>query len=209
MKKYLLIIVVAIFSSCQRKKDEKQISGATDVKVSTVTDGAKVKQKYIETLSWIDDFKNFRMALYNKDLPKLKTYFTFPLNTESTAILTAVAAGNGKDIELADPALLSEKEFAAYYPEIFTEDFLQSVLKIKSEKLYKDGSATTEVFKGANRDHYMSLNHVTQGEELYFSLGYYDHATADVEEISEYNVIYVFKIIDGKYLRFDQILEAG
>jgi len=215
MKVYFLIAVFAIFASCRDPKTSNRITnGDSEAVVSTSANHVKSEsqdEKYVEVLNWVDDFKNFRMALYNKDAAKLKTYFAFPLNTDTTFIWTPVTTNEGENKvpKLSDPGKLSENDFEKYYPLIFRGDFVKSVLKIKSEKLLKTGNASTSTFKGEKEDYLMDVNLDANGKSISLNLSYSHLAMEGSEDFGEYNIIYIFKIIDGKRLLFDKILMAG
>lgn len=64
---------------------------------STASINNQFKQK--DTLYWVDNFRQFRDALYRADKSKAKVFFNFPLSNEANEIWYLAYAGNDEAID--------------------------------------------------------------------------------------------------------------
>lgn len=218
MKRIIILISgLLVFSSCKNKPE-----GTSGGKVDTVND-ARAKDipqnaavEISESSNWLDDFKDFRNALYANDTLKLKTYFDFPLSDEGSSIwalceLTEAERRN-RDQEVGNTDAFYEKDFDRYYKRIFNKKFLTGILKLKSAALLSKGKTETEEFPDASTPFVM---HATMDEELktlQLNMAFRNNGTdEDGNYVSEgeYNVIYIFDVIDGRKLMFKKIVIAG
>ncbi|HXP51459.1 MAG TPA: hypothetical protein VN922_15995 [Bacteroidia bacterium] len=171
----------------------------------------------IDSNAWVKDFKDFRSAVYAHNVEKVKSYFDFPVIDSDNSIWFIVldtAAYKKIDINTVTP--FTEKDFYKYYDKLFTKDFIKSILKIKSEDLYKTGHAKSPEFDGEGDTSYketylMNADYDSQDSLLGLYINYYYHPVLssqdsadgdDEDDNDESSKVLYFKIIDHKRLRF-------
>ncbi len=162
------------------------------------------------TQKWIDDFKNFRDAVYRSDTGKIKTWFDFPLTGNDIWYLVLTE----KEVEKQNGNFkqFTEKDFNKYYKKIFPKQFVQSLLKIKSAELLKKGRAESPDLKEGNTNIKMYVSVDKEENTLQLNLAYntpWKEKDGDVIDGGESNVLYTFKIIDNRSIRFLRIQLAG
>ncbi|WP_293788814.1 hypothetical protein [uncultured Pedobacter sp.] len=215
MKPVQLMLTLILLSACTNtpKKAENERDAQTAVKDTHVApqakDDAKVK-------NWSDDFKNFREAVYSKDFKKLKTYFDFPIADEGGAIWSLCnltdAEIKARKNKFKNPDLFYEQDLEQYYNRIFNADFVKTLLKIKSEQLYETNYNETPETTTTDTKYKLIAEYNKTNKVLSLNLAYTNNAKDEEgNEVSEgeYNIIYSFIVIDGKYLKFKKIDIAG
>lgn len=223
MKKISLMIMFLIGSyGCKNKlnktietpKDNVEKQSFEPVKDTLNT---KVDNNYIEVKTWIDDFKNFRQAVYTKDKAKLKSYFRFPIAGDNSSIWSLLSFN---DVETAkrkakyvNPDLFYEEDLDEFSHIIFNDDFVKAIMKIKTSQLFAKNHVETPQFI-TNGQHYQMIADYYYEEQtaLYLNMSYGNNALDDNgEKISEgeYNLIYIFDVLDGKKIYFKKIELAG
>ena len=101
------------------------------------------KQK--DTSYWVDNFRQFRDAIYQKDKAKAKSFVDFPIMNENNEIWYLAYDQNEKLIEKLPEKIkpFTEQDFDKYFDKIFSKRFINCILKIKTDELYKKGANTT------------------------------------------------------------------
>lgn len=203
-----LIAAVVMLGACThdqaKTRTEKTNAGAQELQAS--------KPTYGEVNTWLDDFKNFRTAVYQKDLVKMKSYFNFSAPADTTQIWEAVYDNMDESKRPRKfPNTFTEADLEKYHQDIFTDDFTKSLLKVKSEILYRKGEYTTPNPKKNDCNCQMFAQYNKATATLQLSVGYSGGVDENGEEVSEgeHATIYFFKIEHGKFLRFDKVLFAG
>ena len=97
------------------------------------------KQK--DTSYWVDNFRQFRDALYKNDKSKAKEFVDLPFKNEGNEIWYLAYADNEKASDKLEQTVkpFSEKDFDKYFDKIFTKNLIKCFLKIKTDDLYKKG----------------------------------------------------------------------
>ena len=230
MKNYLnaLLLITFVITGCDLKTDKESEEQNQNVGIVysdslifendiTLQDKGKSKNLVdVEMSTWIDDFRDFRMAIYDNDVPKLKTYFNFPFDDPGSTILDLSKISEAgwalRKKQYDNPDLFYEQDLQKYYKHIFDERFIKCVLKVKSEKLFYEHIYQTEMFEEPEimyqmvaeffpKDRILRLN-------MSFGNNYKDENGAYISE-GEHNVLYTFKIIDHKKLILQRIDVAG
>lgn len=169
-------------------------------------------QAQVATPKWIDAFKDLCSAIETDDVAKQKSYFSFPINADTTQIWYAVYDQVEQDKWPSPlPATFSEADYERYHNHLFSPDFRNGLAKIDIEHLAKDGNYTTPMFNENTIPYYLAVHINKSNQSLQFTLSYagqHDEQGNYVSE-GEYALIYLFKIEDGKSLRFDKMLFAG
>ncbi|GAA4919084.1 hypothetical protein GCM10023313_23420 [Mucilaginibacter defluvii] len=182
------------------------------VKKAASSPKAKAKSPFTQVNTWIDDFKNFRTAVYQQDVANMKTYFNFPVVADTTQIWeTIYESVEESKRPQTNPATFTEADFEKHYKQLFNIAFLQSLLKVKSEQLYQTGEYTTPSIKKGDQSFYMLARYDKATASLQLSVMFSGWKDENGDEMSEGEsaVIYFFKVADNKYLKFDKILFAG
>ncbi len=210
-----IVIVLAITSACnstgkQTKSDTSRNPDKTQAAGSANLAGT-IKQ-YPEVNTWLDDFRNFRNAVNDKDIPKLKSYFNLPLNADSTQIWYAIFDTDAELKKVQNgPGLFSERDFERYRSKLFRPAFVRSLLRIKSAKLFDKGENNSPEFNDKDGHYYMIVTFNKDSQTLSINLAYLNGNDENGDYVSEgeHNIIYDFDIIDHKYLRFKRVMIAG
>ena len=123
---FIFSIILIVFSSCKNEIKQDVTSAETIINTDSLTVVQVDAQKYP---IWILEFQKFRQALYQNDLPVIKSFFDFPLTTEQADGLLAVINYNtNKDFRKATN-LQSEEEFTKYYKQIVKQLMLKHLIK--------------------------------------------------------------------------------
>ena len=161
--------------------------------------------------TWIDDFRNLRDAIYQRNVAKVETYFNFPLNYDESGISFIIQHNNPELSADTHSGTFGAADFERHYTNIFAEDFTKAILKIKSDTLYLKGRAETQELSGKERNYRLYASVDEEDQVLHLNLAYYNGYDENGEYVSEgeYNIIYIFRIINRRYLKFEKITMAG
>lgn len=209
-KKNLSLCAIGLLAlqACNTKPDHKQEVKTKQDSTVKETSGAQ----YAPVNTWIDDFRNFRTAVYQKDIDKQKSYFDFPVNADTTQIWELVYDGaeEGKRPETF-PGTFTEGDFLKHRSAIFTEAFTKSLLKVKSEKITQADGYTTPKINDGKDGYYMVASYDKAAKTLTLTLSYPGGTDEEGNYVSEgeYAIIYFFKVENNKYLKFEKVLFAG
>jgi len=204
-------LISLIIVSCNDTKPVSRTLQTTDTTASTAVPAVPTSTAYPEVKTWIDDFKNFRNAVNDGDTEKLKTYFVFPLDAESTQIWSAIFEQESELKNKQAITSFTEKDFEQYRTRIFNAAFVKSLLKIKSAKLAEKGSNESPEFNDKGESFSMLVEYNKETKSVFISLGYAGGIDENGEYVSEgeHSTIFEFDVIDQKYLRFNRVMFAG
>src|SRR5882724_4180110 len=76
-----------------------------------------------DSINWIQDFRNFRDAVYKNDRVVVKSFINFPIMNDNNEIWSLVHDGNEKGAQLMSADKIkpfAEKDFDRYYGKIFS-----------------------------------------------------------------------------------------
>ncbi|MCD0490063.1 hypothetical protein LPB86_17615 [Pedobacter sp. MC2016-14] len=205
------IFLLAALTGCNENSTSKKPAVKADSVASVaVTPTLATAQKYPDVETWIDDFKNFRNAVNDDDVAKLKTYFAFPLDSDSSQLWSP-----SKDVDLrkphSEPRVYTEQDFEQSRSALFHPEFIKGLLKIKSAKLYESGQAESPEFNAKNEKYTLYASFDKDRQILSLNMAYFNNTDKFGEHISEgeHNEIYEFEVIDHKFLRFKRLVYAG
>ncbi|WP_431291592.1 hypothetical protein [Pedobacter sp. P26] len=216
----LLLGLMLCLAACRDEKP-KVVVGKSDTSLKKIDNIAKAPVRpttgYISVETWIDDFKNFRRAVYLKDKAKLKTYFNFPIVADENSSLWFIVQlseteWKKRKAKYAQAELFYEEDFDLHFEKIFNADFSKTLMKIKTDKLFNDHHSESPVFTVTDYT-YQMLADVQQGDTvLYLNMSFGNNGVDEngkkVSE-GEYNNIYMFNIVDGKTILFKGLTMAG
>lgn len=157
------------------------------------------------TLSWIDQVRDLRDAIYHRDKEKVKKYIGFPVtgNNALWYIVRDEVTDSTINVAVFDKLAdkdspLTEKLFNLYFDQIFYKKFITSFLKIKTKELYEKGETETPEFSEDQQDFYrMSASFDAKEQTLTLSISGHTVSNQD-EDYGEYAFIYTFLIIKGQ-----------
>jgi hypothetical protein len=197
MKKLKFLFILLIIISCNSKNNEIQNDAALHASeiiplLQKSTANVEVNKNNILAL----EFRNFRDAVYQGKQNVVKTYIDFPIS--------------GNSIGNESIPVFLEENFEKEFKLIFPKEFINAVLKIKSEKLFKDGAFETEQIKNDAGGSYKCYAIITEGKILQVNIALnetvYDAEGNLIEDAGEYNYIYEFEIRNNKLKLKSRIL---
>ena len=199
-----------IILSCknEKKQDLTSVEAITNADTLAIVD--TTIQKYP---IWILEFQKLRQALYQNDLPVIKSYFEFPLtNEQADGLLAVINYNTNKDLRKITK-LQSEEEFAKYCNQIFRVDFVKGLLPMKSDSLLKNNFATSDKWKVKNDDAQYSTSVSYDGSDksvsLFLNAAYGIEADGNEESKTESAAVLIFIINKENKLKFDRVIMAG
>ena len=173
--------------------------------------GIQFKQK--DTSYWIENFRQFREALYQRNISKAKSFFDFPIKNESNDIWYLAFSDNGKASDSLGNNVkpFTEHDFDKYFDKIFSKDLIKCFLKIKMNELYKTGKSESPEFKDSSTSYklYVTYDHTDKILELNLATRT-NYKISDTEyEAGESNFIYQFQVLKNGHIKFKRLLIAG
>ena len=199
-----------IILSCknEKKQDVTSVEAITNADTLAIVD--TTIQKYP---IWILEFQKLRQALYQNDLPVIKSYFEFPLtNEQADGLLAVINFNTNKDLRKTTK-LQSEEEFEKYYKQIFRADFVKGLLPLKSDSLLQNNYASSTSWKVKNDDAQYSTSVSYDGSDksvsLFLNAAYGIEADGNEESKTESAAVLIFIIYKENKLKFDRVIMAG
>jgi len=161
--------------------------------------------------AWIENFKKFRDAVYKHDRFKAKAFFNFPISDENNEIWYLIY---GDPDSLSDSITpFTEKDFDKYFNKLFSDQFIKSILKIKSEELKGKGEyQTIDIREDDQTTYHMSANFDKEASTLTLTLAsntIIKDEKGKVLDGGEFAIIYRFNIKNDGQLIFAQLALAG
>src|SRR5215831_17913501 len=204
MSRLFQVILILLFICCNGNNPEAE-RHKTDNANKAVTDSKKSIQQN-EANSWIDNFRKFRTAIYENDRKTVKTFIDFPIMNENNEMWELVEPD--KTYNPSDSLIkpFTEQDFDKYFHKIFPKKFVNTILKIKTAELSKNGQYRTVDFsEGKSTVYYMYATYDKPGKQLNLILGtstYHD----DIE--GGETIGYMFKVLNDGEIRFYQVRSA-
>ena len=113
---------------------------------------------------------------------------------------------------LKDPNLFYPADLEKYHRKIFDERFKNCLLKIKTDELFNKHLYRTKLFEETDIIYEMIAEYRSADRRLVLNMAFgnnfKDENGAWISE-GEHNVVYTFKVIDGKKLIVDRVDIAG
>jgi hypothetical protein len=169
-----------------------------------------------DTTYWVYNFRQFRDAVYQNDIAKAKSFMDFPFIDENNEIwylaydfsepLTNKLGGNVKPF--------TEGDFHKYFNRLFPKSFINCLLKIKTDTLYKEDSYETRTFEDslASTSYKMYVTLDRSESTLTLNLAsqpVYRHKEDEDQDGGEFNIIYLFKITRKGHIKLQSVRLAG
>lgn len=191
MKNLFLILSFFLVFSCEKKEntivEKEQIHKIEKPKVSLTKSEIKIER-----------FNEFRQAVYQNDLNKIKKFIDFPFKSKDAGYLID---------DNFDNEIVSEENFDKFHSKIFDEMFIKSILKIKTLELLEKGETTTQDLKIGNETFRMTAS-FEKPDALVLNIAS-ETFVKDLDWKPEHSRIYKFEIDDNGKLKLVQIHLAG
>lgn len=167
-----------------------------------------------DSVIWLDSYKAFRDAVYKQDKEKVKSFFDFPVTTTSNDIWQLIYAGNEKKLASLPekPAALTETDFDKNYDRLFPRPFINTLMKLKSAVLFKTNRGESPMLKDSDSTTSYKMYGAFDTKQKTLTLHLYSESIIKDElddNKVESSVLYIFSVIDKKYLKFKEIRIAG
>ncbi len=164
---------------------------------------------------WIDNFREFRNAVYQRDIIKVKSFIDFPVMNINNEIWYLVYADNETRLSKISDKIkpFTEQDFDKYFDILFSKKFITCINKIKTEELYKNGEFQTIEFNENKKNSYQMYATVNKKDNtLQLNMTSKTIENDEKEEAldsTESSIIYCFRLIKNRTLKFFQIRLAG
>lgn len=184
---------------------------STASKATGADSKAPFQQK--DTAYWIDNFRQFRDAVYQKDIAKTKAFFSFPVLREGNELWYLAYDGNEQQLKaLPDrPKPFTEKDLEKYYSKLFPKGFINSLLKVKTDILFSKGSVETPAIKEGPQTFILYADYDKASRILTLNLA--SKTPVDTgnneDEVGEFNIMYSFKVLPNGHIQFSHVALAG
>ena len=200
MKKLYLPLLAFSIISCNENNNIKTVSlnASTEMQTKQETDSVK----------WIDSFREFRNAVYQKDKEKVKRFIDFPIMNENNEIWYLAYGEDDKRLSKMSNKIkpFTEKDLDLYFDKLFSNRFINTILKIKSEELFTKGEYETKGFEDNNTNYRMYATFDKTERTLNLNLS---SKIEDVEDGGEFSINYEFDVLKNGQIKFRQVRLAG
>jgi hypothetical protein len=158
MNKTYILFVSFLFIFCKESNYNDAVKTIAEKPGRVVI----VKINCYEDSTWIQHFREFRNAVYQHDKNKTKSFFVFPIMNDNNEIWDLVTDGNTEALKLrpGKTKLFTEKDFDLYFDKLFPKRFVSSILKIKTDELYKKGETETIELQEGKATTYQMILHL-------------------------------------------------
>ena len=183
----------------------------TNLKLDSTKTLVQFKQK--DTIYWVDNFRQFRDALYKNDKSKVKEFLDLPFKNDGNDIWYIAYSDNEKATDKLDENVkpFTDNDFDKYFDKIFTKQLIKCFLKIKTDELYENGKSESPEIKDSLTTYklYVIFDKTDKTIELNLATKT-PYKISDTEyEAGESNFIYRFKILKNGHVKLTRILIAG
>lgn len=209
---YIVLLFATSIAACKRSAPKTEIQKPEIQKIDTIV---KREEIPVPKINWIDDFRNFRSAVVQNKKDSLAAYFNLPIVNESNDIWYFLFADNEKGLKLIGnkPKPFTSSDLEKYSHQLFPAHFVNSILKIKTDSLFKTGEyATPALSDGKTITYQMFASYNEKEKQLTLNLSYvavYVDKKGQPQDNSESNLIYTFSIDESGHLKFNNIQVAG
>jgi len=208
-----LITPIILLAACQTPKTDTITVDQVTI-IDSVRDGSTAPSPPKDS-TWIDGLRAFRQAIFQHDIAGAARFVDFPiLNPQNN--IWFLAYGFDEKATAALPATtkpFTRADFETYFNKIFPPDFTASLLKLKTDTLYQTGYAQSpELRKNKTTTYQLTaeLDKETQILRLNLHTNIIEkEPNGEVIDGGESTIIYEFKILGGKEIRFVGVMMAG
>lgn len=206
----LICFVVSCGNHSTGSSNNKKVGSSPATQESKVTAPNQPGQ---DTTTWINNFRTFRDAVYQRDKEKVKQFFDFPVMNPGNEIWYLVYAGADNKVNALSDDIkpFTEKDFDKYSDSLFPKRFINCLLKVKSEELWKTGNAETKAIKDGNTTYVLYATFDKSNNTLTLNLSSKSPFKTDDGELdaAEFSEVYVFTVLSNGKIKFVRVALAG
>jgi hypothetical protein len=203
-KLFTLIILVSCSTTFAQTKK-------ANFKADSTKTLAPFKQK--DTIYWVENFREFRDAIFQRNKAKAKVFFNFPINDFTQSIKQLVYDEDPETFQKSGNSIyiFTETDFSKYFDKIFPKNFVKSLLKVKTDELYKKGTYEIKFKEGfTTYTLHVIFDKITNTLELQFNSDTeHKDEKGELLDDSEFSIIYYFEITKQGHIKFKEIRIAG
>ena len=208
----ILIILLSFYTFSCKNTSNKHLPDVSPTTKDTINSPSAIDQP--DTGNLANNFREFRNALYVGDIEKTIPFVTLPLINSGNEIWYLVYQNRQDLIDKLPERLVpfSEKDFHKYYHKLFSKSFIQTLLKIKSDELFRTGAAESSDLKEGITSYKMYATFDKAAKMLTLNLSSETEMKEENGEAFdkvESNIIYEFQTIDNKKIKLKQVRLAG
>jgi hypothetical protein len=207
----ILFITILFFAfSCNQKHEKKSESIDLNKSIESVrTEKQTSINSKKEANLWVDQFKEFRLALFHKDKNKLDQFFDFPFQSDKNELWILIDDKGFESFEENQAKPISKELFYKNLDRIFPKEFIQLLLKVKSDSL-----RIGKEYEISSKDNLEQLFFSFSSKSLTIThniVFIYDNETNDLEDdvTTDSSTMYHFQITKSGQLKFISISLAG
>jgi hypothetical protein len=167
-----------------------------------------------DTAYWVYNFRQFRDAVYQNNKEKARAFVDLPIAVGNNHIWGLAYGLNSPAFEnmggKAKP--FTEADFNKYFNKIFGKEFINCILKIKTEELYKTGEYATITFEDslASKSYGMIATWHRPDNTLMLNIlsrTVYEEDGNDA--VGEFAIIYIFEVTKRGHIKLKSVALAG
>ncbi|TCZ72249.1 hypothetical protein [Flaviaesturariibacter aridisoli] len=196
MPRLFLLLPLFLIAACSSNDSQpRQSVAATAAAATSPTD-----------TSWLPAFRAFRDAVYRHDKTAARAFVPLPMDTVENDVwyVAELEKATATGINGARP--FTAAHFDRYFDQLFAPGFIKTLLKVKSDTLYRSGRYETPFITEGDTRYRM----YTRVEDNILLLNLYSESVTEAEEevTTEFSVLYYFDI-QGNRLQLRRIRVAG
>jgi uncharacterized beta-barrel protein YwiB (DUF1934 family) len=207
MKKLTFVFLIISFISCTENQEKKNAQSAHQDSAILTKPGLLKNDKQ----NWIQNFKDFRDAIYQHDINRAKKFCNFPILNENNQIWYLIYKDAAFNSDRIIP--FTEQDFEKYFNKLFSRRFITSILKIKSDSVNNSGEYKTKEFTEDKSTTYGMVANFDKKESTLelnlWSNSIIKDENGEVQDGGEFSIIYEFSIKEDGSLIFKQVKVAG
>lgn len=207
MKQLYFIGLLLILFSCNNEKVKETIPVINDPYEALMKEKKTDSFLIIDSI-WINEFKDFRNAIYQNDLQRLNKYIDSNLTKETWFLI------DNKNYSSIDKPF-TKKDFQKLYTKVFDKPFITSLLSIKTSDLYERDCVFSSKPSIINRNIYKAVLS-REKHKNNFSICIFKESLDIPREIDQPMIgcegcsqMYYFEIDTNSHLKFKGINLAG
>lgn len=202
-------VAFALLISCGNNATQPARTSRPAMKENTQIETAQLAPATSDTAKWIDSFREFRDAVYQRKKEKIKSFIEFPI--ASHEIWYLVGDDSKTNVPTDENIPFTENDFDKHFPKLFFKEFLNCLLKVKTEELYKSGEYQTPAIKDSTTTYVLYCTVDKTNNTL--SLNLNSNSRVDIGngeyESREGSTIYIFAILPNGKIMLKNLQMAG
>jgi len=165
-----------------------------------------------DTAYWVYNFRQFRDAVYQNNREKAKVFADLPIKDENNDIWY-LSGGSWEAKEKLGSKVkpFTETDFVKCFNRLFPKEFINCLLKIKTDELYKTGGYRTQIIEDslALKRYSMDVTYDESDNTLTLSLITITVYKEEDNQVGEFAIMYHFEITKKGHIKLKGIGLAG